>query len=156
MANITKEQDGLIPVEEYRKNFKKNTKGKKEEKVQLAICDYIRNAYPEVIFTCDLASGLRLPIWLGALHKKMRSSRGLPDLFIAQPRWISGSAHHHGLFLEIKKEGVVVRLKNGELPADKHIREQAVILDKLRALGFCAAFVCGFEEAKKIIDGYLK
>lgn len=131
---------------------------KKEERVQIAICNYIRLQYPSVIFTCDLSSGLRLPIWISAMHKKMRSSRGLPDLFIAKEgKYGEGPhyGHYNGLFIEIKKDGTVVKLKNGSLPADKHLREQAAILEQLRNSGYRAEFCVGFDEAKNLIDEYL-
>lgn len=152
----------LFSLEEFKENFVPNKKIKKaEEKIQLAVCNYIRNKYPEVIFTCDLASGLKLPIWLGALHKKMRSSRGLPDLFIARPYHAKRNIEHimegpyHGLFLELKKDGTKIRLKNGELTADKHIREQEAILARLRHLGYKSEFAVGVDEAIRLIDEYL-
>lgn len=156
MVNITAEGASLFSAEEYKANFKVNKKGKKEEGVQVAVCNYIKHKYPDVIFTCDLASGMKLPLWMGALHKKMRSSRGLPDLFIARPKYFTGYASHfHGLFLELKKDGVVVRLRNGELPSDKHIREQEAILQRLRNAGYKAEFACGFDAAIALIDDYL-
>lgn len=150
------EQSIFTPAE-YAANFKKNKNGKKEESLQLQICDYLRNTYPDLIWFCDLASGAKLPIWIAAKNAKMRSSRGLPDLFIAHPSESDGgsSAAYSGLFLEIKREGVVVKLKNGDLPADKHLREQAAILKRLNSLGFEAKFACGYTEAVEIIKNYL-
>lgn len=153
----------LFTVDEYKKNFKKNTKGKKEESVQIAICNYIKLRYPDVIFTCDLASGMKLPIWIAAKHKAMRSSRGLPDLFIAhckEERTFSHSSESviftSGLFLELKKDGVSIYKKDGNLRKDEHLEEQAAILERLRNQGYKAEFAVGFEEAVKIIDEYLK
>ncbi len=144
------EQENLFPTKATR------AKGKKaEENLQLQICAYIKLQYPNVIFTCDLASGMKLPIWLAARNKKMRSSRGLPDLFIAQIKHDGFEILHNGLFIELKKEGVTVKLKNGELPADDHIKEQAAILKRLREIGYRAEFACGFDEAKALIDTYL-
>jgi len=158
-----KDQPSIIPVEEYKKNFKQNTKVAKEEKVQLTICKYLKVKYPNVIFTCDLASGLHLPIWISALHKKMRSSRGMPDLFIAHPKRPNFSATtvaesfdgYKGLFIELKNESVVVYKKDGSLRADKHLEEQAAILKRLSGLGYKAVFACGVDEAIDIIDEYL-
>ena len=45
--------------------------------------------------------------------------------------------------------------KNGDF-ASEHIQEQADLLVKLRARGYIAEFACGFDEAKTIIDRYLK
>jgi len=120
------------------------------------VCEYLKKAYPDVIFTCDLASGMKLPIWVAAANKKMRSSRGFPDLFIARPS--SGNRFsadfRYGLFIEIKKEGI--RLKNGDMPKTPHHEEQAAILSRLNELGYSACFGAGFQECKQIIDEYLK
>lgn len=158
-------EQSIFTAEEYSKNFKKNKKGKKEEALQIQVCDYIRNTYPDVIFMCDLASGLKLPVWIGLKHSKMRSSRGLPDLFIAKALVkYTGKMNmmgdeetcgqYNGLFIEIKKDGT--RLKNGQIPKSDHHDEQATILVRLNQLGYKAVFGCGFEECKKIIDDYLK
>jgi len=61
----------------------------------------------------------------------------------------------HGLFIEIKKAGTRIFKKDGTLVADQHIREQFDVLEQLRKRGYMAEFACGFDEAKKIIDGYL-
>lgn len=155
-----------LSVDEY-KDFMKavspkkrsgTKKNKVEERLQLRVCNYLKQNYPDVIFFCDVASGLHLPIWIGALHSKMRSSKGLPDLFIAKRKWEDFSMiptiEYSGLFIEIKKEGL--RLKNGGLPKDKHISEQCVIIQRLKEKGYKAEFGVGFEECKKLIDDYLK
>ena len=150
------ELQSLFSPEEYKANFKVNKKGKKEEKIQLQVCDYLRNTYPDLIWFCDLASGLKLPIWIAAKNKQIRSSRGLPDLFIAKPmsdKFID-KVGYNGLFIELKKDGI--RLKNGSLPTNEHHAGQEAILVKLRALGYRAEFSCGYEEAVKLIDEYLK
>lgn len=146
-------------------------KKQKEENLQLAICKYIKLQYPSVIFSCDLASGLRLPIHIGAKHKAMRSSRGLPDLFIAhQKSNFDMLTAWGGLFIELKREDtVLIRPKDAKIISkgekklrlkgdwyDDHIEEQAIILQRLREQGYKAEFAVGFEEAKKIIDDYLQ
>jgi hypothetical protein len=134
---------------------------KKEEKVQLAVCDYIRRKYPNTIFTCDLASGMKLRIHVAAMHKRMRSSRGLPDLFIAKASVKSdetGKAYkrYNGLFIELKREGFAVFKKGGKaVRAGKHLEEQYEVLQALEEEGYKAVFACGFNEAVKIIDEYL-
>lgn len=147
-------QDQLFTKKERGKSLKK------EEKVQIAICGYLRLRYPNVIFTCDLASGMKLPIHIAAKNKSMRSSRGLPDLFVAHVRTklksLGDEKHEHvsGLFLEIKQESV--RLKSGGIAKSPHHTEQEAILQQLRDQGYKAEFACGFEEARKIIDDYLQ
>lgn len=165
MANITSDQQDIFSAEEFKKMVRKKSK-KSEENIQLAVCKHIKDNYPDVIFTCDLASGMKLPIWLAARNKKMRSSRGLPDLFIAFPKaeyvyakLFNGSeirvpkVNFLGLFIEFKKEDV--RLKNGEISRSEHHNEQAAILTRLSHLGYKSEFACGVTEAIKIIDEYL-
>lgn len=94
-------------------------------------------------------------------NKRLQSGRAWPDLFIAEPKWPSKGLMNNpdytcGLFIEIKKEGTKIFLKDGEtLVADEHVREQAETLKKLRDRGYKAVFGIGFEECKKIIDEYL-
>lgn len=125
---------------------------KKEESIQLSVCKYIKLQYPQVIFCCDYAAGIRLNIGQAVKASKMRSSKGLPDIMIFQP----SNDHHnyHGLFLELKT--VTPYLKDGiTLKKDKHLAEQAEILQALILRGYYAVFAVGFDEAKIIIDNYL-
>jgi hypothetical protein len=120
-----------------------------EKTLHRAICDYIRLQYPGVVFRSD-AAGVRLTIGQARSMKRTQSNRGLPDLAIYEPR--NG---YHGLFIELKAEGNPAYRKDGALVADTHIQEQAQVLEKLRKKGYVAAFACGFEQAKTIIDKYL-
>ena len=60
-----------------------------------------------------------------------------------------------GLALELKKEGEKIYNKKGELKT-KHLKNQGEILNKLRAENWVTCFGIGFENAKRIIDTYLK
>lgn len=121
----------------------------KENDLHIAICKYLQHQYPKILFTSE-SSGLRVTISQARKLKSMRSCSGLPDIMIFEPR-----KNYHGLFLEVKREGTRIYKKNGELTADKHIREQEEILHQLKAKGYFAEFVVGFDEAKAIIDYYL-
>lgn len=155
-------QNTMFTIEEFKK-LKPSSKGVKqkrpEEKIQLRVCDFLRVRYPNVIFSCDLASGMRMPMWLAARNAKMRSSRGQPDLFIAFPKDERlYPAHHngkiyHGLFIELKTEDC--RLKGGGITKTKHHQEQAEILKKLGQLGYATHFACGYSEAIDIITTYM-
>jgi hypothetical protein len=127
---------------------KKNQK--KEESLQLAISKYIKLQYPDAIFNCDLASGMRLPIHIAAKAKAQRSSRGQPDLIILEPK-----GQYKALCIELKKDYDSVYLKDGKtLKKDKHLDEQHVLLTRLQDKGYYAGFTCGFEHTKKVIDWY--
>lgn len=57
---------------------------------------------------------------------------------------------------KIKTESNSPYKKDGTLKKDKHLEEQAEMLEKLRARGYRAEFGVGFEGCKKIIDEYLR
>ena len=58
--------------------------------------------------------------------------------------------------MEIKTESNSPYKKDGTLKNDKHIKEQAEMLENLRARGYRAEFGVGFDECKQIIDEYLR
>lgn len=138
------------------------------------VARYLQLQYPDVIYRFDLAADLKLTPGQAAKHKRLHPERGHPDLFISEssPRCIDGSwkYEYHGLYLEIKKDGTKLKREKdckktlkGETKIrkagdwwDLHIEEQAVKLEKLRQKGYKAEFAVGFEQAKKIIDEYLR
>lgn len=122
---------------------------KDEQKVHNAVVQYLKLQYPKVIFRSD-GGGLRLPMGLAVQFKKQQSSRAYPDLFIAR-----ASNNCYGLYLEIKKERVEYKTKNGVIRQSEHIQEQYNMLMALRAEGYAAYFGGGFDECKRIIDNYL-
>ena len=125
-------------------------RGKEEYLLCKNVAAYLRLQYPKVLYHFDLA-GLNLSRAQAGMMKAIQGYRGYPDLFIADKR-----DNFSGLFLELKKEGTKIYLKDEiTLVADSHIREQAAILELLRQRYFCAEFAIGFNEAKKIIDKYL-
>lgn len=122
-----------------------------EHQLYEQIAQYLQLQYPSVLYRFDLAADLKLTPGQAKKHKKLHPLRGYPDLFIAARR-----QRHSGLFLELKREGTTIYKKSdGQLVKDKHIREQAEMLDALRKRGYMAEFACGFEEAKRLIDTYL-
>lgn len=126
-----------------------------ELELQAMVADYLRLQYPEVLFHSDFGSGIKLTPGQAVKQKRLQGGRrAWPDMFLAFVRTI-GDRYYHGLFLELKRPGVKIYKKNGELVANEHIREQAALLEELRWRGYVAEFACGFDEAKKIIDEYL-
>lgn len=148
-----------LSISEFKKlSAKKGT----EASLQVQICNYIKIKYPTIIFQCDLASGMNLGKKVGGMNTRLRSSRGLPDLFIAQPKFavenIVGPnfvCKHVGLFIELKKQGTNLYKKDGITPVDLHIAEQMAILIRLQSLGYAACFGVGYDATVKIIEGYL-
>lgn len=129
------------------KSSKKKKPKKKEESIQLQISKYLRSVYPGVIFNSDIASGMRLPIWIAAKAKAQRSERGQPDLVVLEPR-----GKYFGLCLELKAESVY--RKDGALLSGKHLKEQSELLNRLKEKGYYANFACGYQDTKDKIDWY--
>ena len=131
-----------------------------ESELQVWVANYLRIKYPKVIFHSDFGSGIKLTPGQAVKQKRQNGGRrAWPDMFIAEPspRLIDGSwkYDYYGLFLELKREGTRLYKKDGT-PATPHIKEQAKVLDELRRRGYKAEFVVGFDEAQKVIDGYLR
>ena len=125
--------------------------GKAEEQIQLALVQYLRYQYPDVLFRSD-AAGFKLSVGQAKKMKELNGGiRAWPDIFIAEPR-----GDYYALFIELKREGTRIFKKDGALVADEHIREQYDMLHDLRRKGYAAEFACGFDEAKKLIDDYMK
>jgi hypothetical protein len=122
-----------------------------EKSLHRAVCDYIRMAYPRILFNSDLAGATKLTMGQAVAMKALRSGRGWPDILIAEPR-----GDYHALFIELKKEGEKLYKKDGVTPVSDHIAEQIAMLDKLKEKGYKAMFGIGWDSTKSIIDFYLK
>jgi len=122
----------------------------KEQSIQLQVCDFIRYQYPNVLFQCDLASGMKLTMGQASKAKRMRSNSGFPDIFIAEPR-----GFFHGLYIELKRDGERIYKIDGT-PASDHIANQIDLHRKLMAKGYDVCFAVGFDKAVSLIREYLK
>jgi len=122
---------------------------KKEESIQIQVCTYLKLQYPKLIWVCDFAAGIRLNIGQAVKAKKLRSSKGLPDIMIFKP-----NKFYHGLFIELKT--VTPYKKGGDLKSNEHLELQANILDRLSNEMYYASFAVGFYEAIEIIDNYME
>lgn len=120
-----------------------------ESTVHRQICDYIRIQYPNALFVSDMSGNAQTYVQ-AAMAKMLRSTAGIPDLFVAVPK-----GKYHGLWLEIKREGSPIYLKDGSLSKERHVQEQATVLQKLLYNGYQANFAVGFQSAKDQIDTYM-
>ncbi len=120
-----------------------------ETKVQIDLSEYIKEKYPDVIFTAE-SSGIKLTMGQSIIAKRCRSSRALPDVWILESK-----KGYCGFLLELKKDGVIIHKKDGSLRSESHLREQEEIQQRLRLKGYYCEFAVGLEEAKKIVDWYL-
>lgn len=123
----------------------------RERVVQQALCDHIRQNYPDVIFASDTAASLQLPKPLAVRQARFKNpSKGYPDLFIAARR-----GKFNGCFMELKAEGERIFLQDGSLSQSKDVQRQNKVLEQLREQGFCAEFVIGYEQCQAFVDWYL-
>ncbi|MEM7035722.1 MAG: hypothetical protein AAF570_02010 [Bacteroidota bacterium] len=121
-----------------------------EYEMHKAVVRYLCAAYPSTRFHSDL-SGVKLNRGTVAKMRALNGHRGFPDLVIYEKR-----GHCCGLALELKREGTKVFKKDGTLRKDTHLEEQKKWLDHLSATGFQAEFVVGFDEAREVIDAYMR
>lgn len=131
----------------------------REHQLYEQIARYLQLQYPDVIYRFDLAADMKLTVGQAAKHKRLHPRRGYPDLFVAEPidrdKGEISWKKFNGMFLELKKEGTRVLKKDGT-PATEHIGEQLKVLEALGKKGYACYMVCGFDEAKDVIDEYLK
>ncbi len=156
-----------------------------EEQLHEQICIYIASQYPNVIFNTDL-SGIKLSDGQKSKIKPLRSGRGFPDIMILETAlYGSGELettdkqkhrvnvfHFCGLYLEVKRETPYkkdntlkkqktyiykkIRGRKIKIGEYDHLQEQNEIHKRLRKRGYMALFVWDFEQAKRVIDDYLK
>ena len=109
-----------------------------EDDLQTMIVNYIKLQYPTVRF-CASLGGIRTGIKQAKKAKRTGYSKGFPDLQICEAR-----KEYHGLFLEIKtnKGYATIYQKNW--------------IEALNERGYKAVITKGFDEAKKVLDDYLK
>jgi hypothetical protein len=122
----------------------------REAQLREQIAWWLRAQYPGVIYRWDLAADLKLTMSQAVRHKRLHPERGYPDLLLLEPR-----AGFAGAFFELKAENAKLYKPNGELYTDKHLEEQAAMMNKLRAKGYYADFAQGFDEAVERISAYL-
>lgn len=142
-----------------------------EERLTIQVVNYVKKTYPHVIIIHDIAAGMNLKDSDRMKMMATRSEDGQPDISIDFP-----SRGYHGLRLELKVEGTVIKKKDGTLRKQTytrkyrkngkifikrgdHLLEQAQTLRKYNRLGYYANFAIGFYGqlgAKKIIDWYMK
>lgn len=111
---------------------------KPEQKIQIAVANYLRLAYPNLLFTISPA-GLIRGLGTAMIMKRMGYTNGTPDLLIFEPR-----QRFHGLFVELK--------------ADKGVTsdDQLKFIAKASSNGYATAVCWGYDEAVATIDKYLR
>ena len=122
---------------------------KQEEKLQIAICRYIKYQYPKIIFNSD-QSGLSTSIGQAVKMKKVRSNHAHLDIVILKPKVV-----FHGLILEVKKSREEILKKDGTFRKNEHLQDQIKTKNILQQDMYAVYFVWSLDMAKEIIDNYM-
>lgn len=154
-----------------KKTDRKNVKH--EQSMQIEACQWLRDTFPGMHFYSDTGAGAFNSQYEKDTHNKQQSAKGLPDMTIFAMRRGYGA-----LCLELKTDDAKIKRKrdatklwvrknkNGKvIERDTHIRKAGEWYDphierqhdrqlELRALGYCATFVQGLEQFKKIVCWY--
>lgn len=117
---------------------------------QVMFVNYVDSNYPDVVCFSTL-NGVPLTKGLARKMKQLNPKRGISDIIILEPK-----GGYHGLIIEFKKTGEKIFKKNGELYKDDHLYEQYTFLKKLESKKYFTTFAIGFEQARKIINEYMK
>ncbi len=131
---------------------KKAPKKKNEQKLSIAVSNYLKLQFPNTVFCCD-SSGVKLTMGQAVSLKKQRSVHKIPDMIILEP---SPNGVYHFMVLELKTIEATPYLKNGSLSKSEHIQEQNKTLELLRTKGAYAEFAVGIDDAISKIKGYFQ
>lgn len=121
-----------------------------EAALQIKVCNYLRDTFPGVLFHSDASSGALASAGVASMNARIQFSSGMPDLYI-----FAACKGFHGLFLELKADGVQIYRRDGLLRKNEHVEAQAVMLQALHDRGYCALFAIGYDNAISIINKYL-
>ena len=113
-----------------------------EAEEQIALMEWAmiyKGIYPELDLLFHIPNGGKRNVIEATRFKAMGVKPGVPDLFLPVPKH-----GKHGLFIELKAKG-------GKLSEN-----QKKWLDRLNGMGYCADACVGWENAKDLIEWYLK
>ena len=116
---------------------------KPEDRLQIAVMDYLRLQYPKVL-AIHVANERATSPMQGALLKRKGVTAGVPDVLVFHPKMESGRMEYYGLAIELNVG------KNKPTPAQKHM------LSEFECAGWQTAVCYNFEAAQYEIDQYLR
>lgn len=128
-----------------------------EYELHKKIVGYVLEHYPEALFLSDLDNQIQLTLGQARRNKAIQKDGfKCPDLLILETITSETGKFYAGLFLELKKESPFK--KDGSIKASQndHLKLQAESLEKLRERSYYAQFCWTFEDAKNVIDSYLR
>jgi len=123
-----------------------------EYNIQCMVAEYIMRQYPNILWSAS-CGGMRTSMGTAKKMKRMGYIKGCPDIMIFETVFkdIENTSSDkifvvqvHGLFIEMKAKGGTQKPEQKEW--EKKATEQ----------GYFYKLAYSFEEAKEIIDNYLK
>lgn len=112
--------------------------GNTEEKVQIAIVNYLKLQYPKAIFTATMGGQFQKHYSQRMKAKRTGYLKGVSDLLIFEP-----NDKYFGLFIELKKDKKSYASK-----------EQRAFIGGVSDRGYYGVCCKGFDHCKEIIDKY--
>lgn len=112
----------------------------KEDALQIAVANYIRLQYPNVLFF-HVPNGGKRNVIEASKFKRMGVLSGVPDILMF--RETEFGDYISGLAIELK------------IKPNKPSKNQLEVISKFRSLGFVVEVCYDFESTIKIIDNYM-
>ena len=112
--------------------------GNTEEKVQIAIVNYLKLQYPKAIFPATMGGQVQRHYSQRMKAKRTGYLKGVSDLLIFEP-----NDKYFGLFIELKKD-------KKSYPS----KEQRAFIVGVSDRGYYGGCCKGFDHCKEIIDKY--
>ena len=109
-----------------------------EEKIQIAIVNYIRAQYPNALFTATMGGQFQRHHSQRRKAKLTGYLRGVSDLLIFEP-----TRRYYGLFIELKRDKKCYPTA-----------EQKQFISNTLERGYYSVCAKGFEQCKEVIDKY--
>ncbi len=109
-----------------------------EERVQINIVRYLRELYPNVLFTATMGGQFQKHYSQRLKAKRTGYLKGVSDLLIFEP-----NENYKGLFIELKKDKKSYPTK-----------EQKIFIENALKRGYYAICCKGFDHCREIIDKY--
>jgi|1_EtaG_2_1085319.scaffolds.fasta_scaffold13694_5 hypothetical protein len=121
----------------------------KEDLLQNAVVNYAEMQHQAIAIPCNTEG--KKTTFVRWLYLVIGGRKGTLDLFFPYAR-----GGFHGLFIELKKDGVKIFKKDGSMRSNEHLERQHKTIQAHRKNGYKAEFAIGFEESKDILDNYFK
>ena len=116
---------------------------KAEDSLQIAVMDYLRYQYPQVL-AIHVANERATSPRQGALLKRKGVTAGVPDVLVFEPMFsVSGMYQYGGLAIELK------------VGANKPTAKQKELMCRFIDAKWLVEVCYTFDHAKSIIDAYL-